>query len=79
MEDVILDIIGLLEARKASIDQALVALREINDDTPPAWVTSGSTATTSSTAPRKKRRSKLARANMAAAQKKRWAVKKAGK
>jgi hypothetical protein len=39
MEDTILDIMGLLEARKAAIDRALVALREINDDTPPAWVT----------------------------------------
>jgi hypothetical protein len=77
MEDTILDMIGLLEARKAAIDRALTALHQINDDdTPPAWVT-GSTATTP--APRKGfKRTAEQRRRMAESQKKRWAAKRAG-
>jgi hypothetical protein len=71
-------IIADLTAYKAALDKALAALREIDDETPPAWVTSGSTAATSP-AKRKYTRSAEARRRMAESQRKRWAAKKAGK
>jgi len=69
MENSIFDIMGLLEARKAAIDRALFALREVNGDVP-AWVT-GSTA--ASPAKRKFKRSAEQRRRMAESQRLRWA------
>ena len=59
-------IISDLEKRRAAVEKALMALKEIDEDNVPEWV-SGSTAT-AIPAPAKRRRSKKVREAMRQAQ-----------
>ena len=72
MTEAIAGIISDLELRRAALDKAITALREIDDDTPPAWVTSSSTAKLKPGARKGKKRSAAARKRMAEAQRRRW-------